>query len=184
MNILCSKTRNLKQWVHYGIKIRNYKTDWNLLKIRKSFKILTRRAVLAVPTIHIKLTFPRVPKSQAANPECSEIHERIGVFLETFLIVNLPDECPMNYTVIQEIWQHHRWFREEKVYDGQKISLTVNSWIWWWRQHWKGVTISKHTSERQSVSKENCLFDQWIFSTYWILWWNSRIIGIVQYYIG
>ena len=25
--------------------------------------------------------------------------------------------------------------------------------IWWWRQHWRGVTISTHTSERRSVSK-------------------------------
>ena len=31
-----------------------------------------------------------------------------------FLIVNLPDECLENHTVIQENWQHHRGFREEK----------------------------------------------------------------------
>ena len=93
----------------YGIKFRNYKTDRNLKKIRKSSKILTHRAALAAPTFHIKLLFPR-----AANPECSEIPERIWVFPEAFLIVNLPDECLKNRTMIQEIWQHHRGFREEK----------------------------------------------------------------------
>ena len=30
------------------------------------------------------------------------------------MIVNLPDECLKNHTRIQEIWQHHRGFREEK----------------------------------------------------------------------
>ena len=57
---------------------------------------------------------PSSPKSLAANLECSEIHERIWVSPEAFLIVNLPDECLRNCTLIQEIWQHHRWFREEK----------------------------------------------------------------------
>ena len=61
--------------------------------------ILTHRADLAVPTFHIKLLFPRVPKSLAANPECSEIHKGIKIFPETFLIVNLPDECLENYTM-------------------------------------------------------------------------------------
>ena len=101
--------RNLEQWVYYGIKFGGYKNDWSLLKLRKSSKILTHRAVLAVPTFWIP-----VPKSLAAIAECSEIHERIWVFPEAFLIVNLPDECLKNYIMIQEIWQHHREFREEK----------------------------------------------------------------------
>ena len=29
----------------------------------------------------------------------------------------------------------------------------MKNWIWWWRQHCQGATISKHTSERRSVSK-------------------------------
>ena len=29
----------------------------------------------------------------------------------------------------------------------------MKNWIWWWRHHCKGATISKHTSERKSVSK-------------------------------
>ena len=98
-----------------GIKYENYKNDWSLLWTRKSCKILTHRAALAVPTFRIKLLSPRVPESLAANRECSEIHERIQEFPETFLIVNLPDECLRNYTMVQEIWQHHREFREKEL---------------------------------------------------------------------
>ena len=76
--------------------------------------VLTHRAVLAVPTFHIKLLFPRVPKRLTANPGCSEIHEKILVFSEAFLIVNLPEEYLKNHRMIQEFWQHHREFREEK----------------------------------------------------------------------
>ena len=54
------------------------------------------------------------PVELAANRECSEILERIWVFPETFLIVNLPDGRLRNYTKNQEIWQHHRRFKEEK----------------------------------------------------------------------
>ena len=97
MNTPCSMIRNLEQRVYYGIKFGDYKNEWNLLKIRKSSKILTHRAVLAVPTFR----FP-VPKSLAAIPECSEIHERIWVFPKALLIVNLPDECLENYIMIQE----------------------------------------------------------------------------------
>ena len=45
MNISCSMIRNLEQRVYHGIKFENCKNDWNLLKIRKSTKILTHRAV-------------------------------------------------------------------------------------------------------------------------------------------
>ena len=99
-------TNRLLPGVCCGIKFVNYKNDWILLKTRKSSKILTHRAVLAVLTFNIKLLSPRVPESLAANRECSEIHERIREFLETFLIVNLHNT--------QNIWQHHREFREEK----------------------------------------------------------------------
>ena len=40
--------------------------------------------------------------------------QRIWVFLETFLIVNMLDEILMNYTMIQEIWRHHLRFWERK----------------------------------------------------------------------
>ena len=62
------------------------------------------------PMFLIKLLLPRVQESLAAKLECREIHERererIRVFLETFLIVNMLDEILKNYTKIQEIWQH------------------------------------------------------------------------------
>ena len=61
-----------------------------------------------IPTFLIKLLLPRVQESLVAKLECCEIHERIWVFLETFLIVNMVDEILMNYTIIQEIWQHHQ----------------------------------------------------------------------------
>ena len=60
------------------------------------------------PTFLIKLLLPRFRERQAAKLECREIHERIWVFLETFLMVNMLDEILMNYTMIQEIWQHRR----------------------------------------------------------------------------
>ena len=61
-----------------------------------------------IPTFLIKLLLLRVQESRAATLECREIHERIWVFLETFLTVNMLDEILKNYTIIQEIWQHHR----------------------------------------------------------------------------
>ena len=61
-----------------------------------------------IPVFFIKLLLPRVQESLAAKLECREIQERIWVFLETFLIDNMLDEILMNYTIIQETWQHHR----------------------------------------------------------------------------
>ena len=59
-------------------------------------------------TFLIKLLLPRVLESLAAKLECREMHERIRVFLEPFLIVNMLNEILKNYTMIQEIGQHHR----------------------------------------------------------------------------
>ena len=59
------------------------------------------------PTFFIKLLLLRVQESPAAKLECCEIHERICVFLETFLIVNMPNEILKNYTMIQEICRCH-----------------------------------------------------------------------------
>ena len=53
-------------------------------------------------------------KSTAAKLECREVHERIWVFLETFLIANMLNEILMNYTMIQEIWRYHWRFWEQK----------------------------------------------------------------------
>ena len=94
--------------IHQEIRFGDYKNDWTLLKTQESSKILTHQAVLAVLTFLIKLILPRVPKSPAANRERRELHEPIQVFLETFLIANLPDVILMSYTIIQRFWQHHR----------------------------------------------------------------------------
>ena len=40
--------------------------------------------------------------------------ENMSIPGHVFLIVNMLDEILMNYTMIQEIWRHHRRFREEK----------------------------------------------------------------------
>ena len=40
--------------------------------------------------------------------------ENLSIPGHIFLIVNMLDEILMNYTTIQEIWRHHRRFREEK----------------------------------------------------------------------
>ena len=60
--------------------------------ITNSESILLRSWLLSScdgPTFLIKLLSHRVQESLAAKLECREIHERICVFLETFLIVNL-----------------------------------------------------------------------------------------------
>ena len=44
--------------------------------LRESSKILTHRAVLAVPTFPTKLLFPPIPKRLAVKPECSEKNMR------------------------------------------------------------------------------------------------------------
>ena len=88
LNFLRSMIRNHEQWVY-------------------SSTIQTYRAVMTVPTFLIKLSLPRVQECLAAKLECCEIHVRIWVFLETFLIVNMLDEILMNYTMVQEIWRRH-----------------------------------------------------------------------------
>ena len=53
--------------------------------------ILTHRANLVVPTFRINIVSLRGPKeSRVATVDCCEIHHKIRVFLETFLIFNLP----------------------------------------------------------------------------------------------
>ena len=107
---LLSMIRNHEQWVYWEIKYEDYKNenDWNQLKTQKPSVILTHRAVVTVPTFLVKLSLPRVQECRAAKLKCCEIHEKMWLFLETFLIVNMLDEILMNYTMIQEIWQHHQ----------------------------------------------------------------------------
>ena len=63
--------------IHYEIRFEGYKNDQNLLGIQESSKILTHRSVMAVLQFLIKLIFPRVQESQAANQERRELHELI-----------------------------------------------------------------------------------------------------------
>ena len=46
--------------------------------------------------------------------------------------------------------------------------------------HFRNKISGAESSKEQPISqkKANCLFEIWIFSTKWILWWNSRMIGL------
>ena len=78
------------------------------------------------PTFLIKLLKPRVQESPAAKLKCFEIQERIWVFLETLLIVNMVDEILMNYPIIQEIWQTPSGTADD-VDNSEKIRKSENS---------------------------------------------------------
>ena len=82
-----------------------------------------------------------------------------------------------------------------EVNNGQRFPWFVKDWIWWWgaplvRCHDKQTHFRKIISvEEQRAQKDNrflrgrqiaSLICEY-FSTYWILWWNSRTIGVVQY---
>ena len=119
--MLCKKCREIEEFLKtllsrgkYGKTTKIGRISCAACMLRKheqwvySSTMLTYWAVMTDLRFLIKLLLPRVQESQAAKLECREIHERIRVFLETFLIVNMLDEILMNYTMIQEIWQHHR----------------------------------------------------------------------------
>ena len=71
-NLTHSKIR-----IHFKIRFEDYKNDKNLLNTQESSKTLTRRAVMAVLPLLIKLVLLRVPESQAAKQERRELHELI-----------------------------------------------------------------------------------------------------------
>ena len=112
--------RNHEQWVYWVISDEDYKNDWSVLKIRKSAMILTHRAFMTVLAFLINLLSPRVQESLAAKLECRETHERIWVFLEQFLIVNLLDEILM------------KWFKKFGNIIGDSESR--RNWEWWERR--------------------------------------------------
>ena len=85
------------------------------------------RAVLAVPTFHIKLLCPRVPKKPSRE---SRMQRNTREFPEAFLIVNLPDESLKNHTMNQEIWQHHWGFREEKELRKVEVKNHCNQYFY------------------------------------------------------
>ena len=62
-----------------------------------------------IPTFLIKLSLPRVQESVAAEVGMPRnTRENMSIPGNVFLIVNMIDEIVKNYTIIQEIWQHHR----------------------------------------------------------------------------
>ena len=65
-----------------------------------------------IPTFLIKLLLLRVQESRAATLECREIHERIWVFLETLLTVNMLDEILKNYELFKNFGNTigNRWW--------------------------------------------------------------------------
>ena len=93
-NFLRSMIRNHEQWVHSSTILIYWAVMTYLLSSSSSYYFEF--------------------KSLAVKLECREIRERIWVFLETFVIVNMPNEILMNYTMIQEIWRYHWRFWEQK----------------------------------------------------------------------
>ena len=86
-----SMIRNHEQWVHWRLKI---------------FYDLDSTSSYDIPTFLIMLSLPRVRESRAAKLECRKMHERVWVFLETFLIVHMLNDILMNCTIILGIWRH------------------------------------------------------------------------------
>ena len=101
--------KNIEDWKNFLRSMISNHEQWVY-----SSAILTFLSGCDIPTFLIKLLLLCFRESLAAKLECRGIHERIWVFLQTFLIVNMLDECLKNYTMIQEIWQHHLGFREKK----------------------------------------------------------------------
>ena len=95
----------LKNWKDAAIKKEKYKKQRRLEEfpvqhdqesrtVSLFFYDLDLLSSYDVPTFLIDLWLPRVQESLAAKLECCEIHERIWVFLETFLIVNMLTRDP------------------------------------------------------------------------------------------
>ena len=130
----CFRIRNHERWVFCEIKFES------LLKMRKSSKILTHRAVSAVPTFRIKLLSHRFPESPAANQECSEIHR------EDISIPGNAFNCQPSRRVPEEIWQHHWEFWEEKKLRNM-----------WAKNHCNQYLCFSVRAREKSLDDRNCL---------------------------
>ena len=123
-NAMQEVAEKLKNWEYaaMGRKLRNkrrceeYLTqhDQESRKVSLFFCDPDSLSIYDIAMFLIKLLLHRVRKNRAAKLECREIHERMWVFLETFLIVNMLDEILINYTMIQKIWRYHWRFWEKK----------------------------------------------------------------------
>ena len=118
---------------------------------KKSSTILTHRAVMTVLAFLIKLSLLRVQESLAAILECCEIHERIWVFLETFLSVNMLDEILMNYTMIQENWRQHQRFWEQKELRKVEAKNHCNRYLY--------LAFRKEQDKKSRRWKVSCVYD-------------------------
>ena len=106
LKISCLQQGNC--WEQQGLNESPTEHDLESRTVSLFFYDLDSLSSYDEPTFLIKLFLPRVHESPAAKLECLEMHERIWVFLETFLIVNMLDEILMKTTIVQENWQHHR----------------------------------------------------------------------------
>ena len=82
----------------------------------------------------------------------------------------------------RKLKQSNRWMTSSLRSQWRiKISMIMKNWIWWWRQHWKDVTTSKHTSERRSVSRSRELRRTTDFSEGdKLLIWSTNIIDLLD----
>ena len=112
-NFPCSTTRNHERWV---------------------------RAVVTATTFFTKLLLPRVQESLAAKLECCEIHEKMWVFLETFLMS----------TCSTRSWWITQWFT--KFGDIMGYSENRRNWDKCERRAIAIITFILFLSERKTKS--------------------------------
>ena len=122
------------------------------------------------PTFLIKLLLLQVQESLAAILECCEIHGKIWVFQETFLVVNMLDEILMNCAMIREIWRR--------------------CWVFWEQKELRKVNAENHFSQhlylalppfRQKVWTVESVLCSWL-TVPWVLGlvfkaWQFRVIS-------
>ena len=185
---MVSATLNNEDWKN-SLWHQDSQNYWYILKIRNLLWSCLTEQLWQCPTFLIKLWLPRVQESPAAKLECCEIHEKIWVFLKTFLIVNMLYEIMMHYTIIQEIWRHHRRFWElkelrklraknhcnqdlylafrweqDKSLDGGKCPVSETSHVVGIGTCTQGMTISSYLSSEMHLQKfhDQTKFQSWI----------------------
>ena len=91
--------------------VRNSDAAWSGIPNSESFLL---RSWLIEQLWHTCVPHQALITSRSRKPSREVGMPRMWVFLETFLIVYMLNEILMNYTVIQEIWQQHWRFWEQK----------------------------------------------------------------------
>ena len=116
-------------------------------KLQERLEFIEDSKIFQDPDSPSRCGSTRVSPSSFKKPS-REIHEKTWVFPEAFLIVNLPNECLTNFIMIQDIWQHHRRFREEKELRKVGVKNHCNQYLYlafWWKPR-------KKKSGRQKLS--------------------------------